>query len=1430
MPTEVRQTQQIPDNPVQAAFLGLDIGSTTIKAVALDSRGDLLLSRYMRHNSNVRSCLASILGEFSPYCRQKSMSACVTGSGGIDLARELGLHFIQEVLACTVAISQRIPDADVVIELGGEDAKLTYLSGGIEQRMNETCAGGTGAFIDQMAAFIGTDAAGLNELALQAKTLYPLASRCGVFAKSDILPLLNEGCRREDIAASIMQAVVNQTVSGLAQGRSIRGKVVFLGGPLHFLSSLRQRFQASLREMQEAVFPSDGHFFVALGAALHGSDIKSAGFDISIILDKLKRSASGPLRSPLRPLFASEAELAAFRSRHARKSLPHMPLEAATGHAWLGIDSGSTTIKAVMIDEAGKLLYSWYESNHGDPLNASIRILQQIYARKNPDLAICGSCATGYGSALLTAALRLDADEVETVAHCAAATYFEPAVSFILDIGGQDIKCMHIRNGVIDRINLNEACSAGCGSFIENFSESLGMSLPKFVQAALMAQAPVDLGTRCTVFMNSRVKQAQKEGAAIDDIAAGLCWSVVRNAIFKVMKISNTATLGKHIVAQGGAFLNDALLRALELELGVNIVRPPVPGLMGAYGAALIARKRFRNGHVSGIRDQQGLAEFKVHSKTAHCKHCSNACLLTISTFGDKKKFISGNRCERGAGTQSNNLPNLAAWKYKRLFERKPLAPDQAFRGVIGIPRALNIYENYPLWHSLLTSLGFRVELSASSSREAYFDAYDTIPSQTVCYPAKLTHGHILNLVRRGVQTIFFPCIQREQTDADFRHGVFNCPVVTGYPELIALNMGALAENRVNLIHNFLPLDRGTLAKRLLEIPFFAQIPKQEMEEAVATGFDEMDRFRSEIRSKGEETLKALAESGHMGLILAGHPYHVDPEINHGIAELVNSCGLGVLTEDSVAHLMPDPGQLRVVDQWAYHSRLYRAGAFAAQTDNLAVLQLVSFGCGLDALTGDQLEEIVMRNGRLYAQIKIDEGINLGAARIRIRSLLAAMREKHGNPANKPPKICAAVGKPPECEDFPQFLPEMKHTHTLLVPQMSPFHFQFVKEIFGSEGYDAVLLPHVSKEAIETGLRHVNNDACYPAIVVIGQLLDAVKSGKYDPQKIALVISQTGGGCRATNYIAFLRKALANAGLAHIPIANFSTNIQGPGIRLTFRMIARMIMAGHYGDALMRAIHRIRPYELEPGSTEALAAKWSRKGAENIESGSLLRFQRNMFAMIREFDRLPLKNSPRRPRIGLVGEILLKYHPEANNQAARVIEEEGGEAVVTDIMDFMLYSLYDHVFNYKHLTGSKKNYLIAKAAIAWQELTRLSLKMALAKSKRFSRPSRFKDLRNSAKKLISLGHQSGEGWLLGAEMIHMLDSGVSGILCMQPFGCLPNHIVGKGLIRELKKRYPKATIMALDYDPGASETNQINRIKLMMRSGMKDMRMKPYDF
>ncbi|MBS5049243.1 MAG: 2-hydroxyacyl-CoA dehydratase [Desulfovibrionaceae bacterium] len=1469
------------------AHIGLDIGSTTVKVVIMNGAKEVVHSRYQRHLSDVRATVAQLLDEalsapgLAQFDPAPAFTLAATGSGAIALAEELRIPFVQEVIASAESIRHTIPDVDVTIELGGEDAKITFFTGGVEQRMNETCAGGTGAFIDQMAAFLNTDAAGLNALAVNHRQLYPIASRCGVFAKTDILPLLNEGCAKEDIAASIFQAVVDQVVGGLACGRDIKGKVAFLGGPLAFLPALRQRFVDSLaldEDEGEAVFPDHAEFFVAGGAALHSlalaesRDENSADAaerlwtpdDVRALVRALRNSKGDGGAAHLPALFDTPADLEDFRARHAKDKALRADLKDLEGtpdkpaSVYLGIDSGSTTIKATLIDERGRILYTSYGASQGEPLSAAVDILHEVYDRMPPHVRIAAAGVTGYGSGLIRAGLRADIDEVETLAHCKAAQFFLPDVSFVLDIGGQDIKCLHVKNGMVDRIQLNEACSAGCGSFVETFAKSLGMPLPVFVKEALEARRPVDLGTRCTVFMNSRVKQAQKEGSPVGDIAAGLSYSVIKNALYKVIKISSPEELGDRVMAQGGAFHNDALLRALELSLGRDVVRLDISGLMGAFGAALLARERAPL-EGSALLSREELAAFHVDSTVARCQHCTNHCLLTVTRFGDGTRFISGNRCERGAGKSArrNDLPNLYAYKYQRLFEHYiPLPPENAPRGAVGVPRVLNMYENYPLWFTLLTELGFRVELSAPSNKALYGLGLSTIPSQTVCYPAKLAHGHIIDLIQRRVKHIFYPCIPLEIQDFSSQDNHYNCPVVGGYPELLRNNIDVLRASGVQLDCPFLPLDQELLLPRLRELSLFADISETEMRRALRLAFEEQRQFKTDMREAGEAALRLIQDKGLQGVILAGHPYHVDPEVHHGIPDLITATGLAVLTEDSVAHLMPDPGRLRVVDQWTYHARLYRAAAYAAGTEQIALVQLVSFGCGLDAVTADQVEEILAVGDRLYTQIKIDEGANLGAARIRVRSLLATMRERRlrmggarpalpgltpsadaavpppGAPrpdSTEPgapgldtaphPEVRAALGAPEDVfKGTPSFTEAMRATHTILIPQMSPLHFQFLPPLLTACGYKAELLPTVSRAAVELGLRHVNNDVCYPAITVIGQLLHAVQSGRYDPNRIALIISQTGGGCRATNYIGFLRKALADCGLTQIPILSF--NMAGldhnPGFKVNWSLMRRAIMLCFYGDVIMRLLYRVRPYEMEPGSALRLAGEWAERAKLSVAEGSLSSCYRNIRRMIRDFDALPLRDIPRKPRVGLVGEILLKFHPDANNAAVEVIEAEGGEAVMPDLLDFFLYGFYDDVFRYRNLGGKRRQAVISNLVLHFVLALRLPLRDMLRRSKRFEPPLSFRKLRGQVNGIISLGHQTGEGWLLTAEMMELLNSGVPNILCMQPFGCLPNHITGKGVLKELKRRYPDANIAAVDYDPGASEVNQINRIKLMM--------------
>ncbi|PRR76886.1 Activator of (R)-2-hydroxyglutaryl-CoA dehydratase [Clostridium liquoris] len=1400
--------------------LGLDIGSTTIKIVALDCNDKIIYSKYQRHFSDIKSTIVDVVNEAYAVINDRNINVMVTGSGGLSVSKWLDIPFIQEVIACTNTIERFIPSTDVAIELGGEDAKITFFRGGIDQRMNGTCAGGTGAFIDQMAALLQTDAAGLNDLAKNYKVIHPIAARCGVFAKTDIQPLLNEGAAREDIAASIFQAVVNQTISGLACGKIIKGNVAFLGGPLYFLSELRNRFIETLKlKEDEIIFPQNSQLFVAIGAALAAKGNKTISFkELKDRLENMKNCTNENVKI-LEPLFPTKEDLTDFRKKHNNSTVTRGELSNFKGQCFLGIDAGSTTTKAALIDKEGRLLYSYYGSNEGNPLKSTINILKELYSIMPKEAKIVNSAVTGYGEALIKAALSVDLGEVETIAHYKAAEFFLPGVDFILDIGGQDMKCLKIKDGVIDSIMLNEACSSGCGSFIETFANSLNMKVQDFAECALLAKNPVDLGSRCTVFMNSKVKQAQKEGASVGDISAGLSYSVIKNALFKVIKIRNPKELGKKIIVQGGTFYNDAVLRAFEIVSEREVVRPDIAGLMGAFGAALIAKERYCEGYISTLVNLDRLKDFNTSVHMRRCGKCANNCLLTINKFGNGKEFISGNRCERGIGKEEDNkdIPNLYKYKYNRLFNYIPLSKQEATRGTVGIPRVLNIYENYPFWFTMFTNLKFRVQLSPRSSKKLYELGIETIPSESACYPAKLVHGHIASLVNSGVDFIFYPCIPHEQKEIKEANNHFNCPMVTSYPEVIKNNMDVLKEKNIRFMDPFLPIDdKKRLIKRLYEEFHDFGISKDEISKAVDKAYEEDRKFKDDIRKKGEEVLQYLKSTGKKGIVLAGRPYHVDPEINHGIPEVITSFGIAVLTEDSVCHLDKVERPLRVVDQWMYHSRLYAAATFVAKKKDLELIQLNSFGCGLDAVTTDQVQEILNSYGKIYTVLKIDEGSNLGAIKIRIRSLMAAMAERKKNNF-KPEKRISAQKRI-------IFTKDMRKTYTILCPQMAPIHFELVQEAFKVSGYKLEVLPSVDKKAIDQGLKYVNNDACYPSIIVVGQIIEALKSGKYDLNSTSVIISQTGGGCRATNYIGFLRKALKEAGFSNIPV--ISANVIGieknPGFKISLGLINKGLMAVVYGDLLMRVLYRVRPYEKIHGSANLLFERWMEKCKINVRNGSRKEFKENIFNIVKDFDGLEVDNVIK-PKVGVVGEILVKFHPTANNNIVHVLEEEGAEAIVPDLLDFFMYCAYDANYKYEKLSGSKINMVISNGAIKAMEFYRREMKECLNNSNRFTPPKEIEKLAESASPIVSIGNQTGEGWFLTAEMIELIEGGVKNIICMQPFACLPNHVTGKGMIKELKRVYPGTNIAAIDYDPGASEVNQLNRIKLMLSVAYKNL-------
>ncbi len=1409
--------------------MGLDIGSTTVKTTVLDAENNCLFSCYQRHFSDIRATVLDVLSQAQAQLGDIEIAAAVTGSGGLSLSERLGLPFIQEVIACTKAVEEMIPQTDVVIELGGEDAKITYFGDFLEQRMNGACAGGTGAFIDQMALLLRTDALGLNDLAQKHKVVYPIASRCGVFAKTDIQPLINQGAAKEDIAASIFQAVVNQTITGLACGKPIRGRVAFLGGPLHFLPQLRQAFIDTLNLNDEtAILPDNAHYYVALGCAFslrEEKNIKEEPF--SAIIKRLQdiNVSEIALSSGLDPLFSSEEELSAFRQRHQKAQAKRAPLDQAKGEIYLGIDAGSTTSKAVLIDEERNILYSFYAGNKGEPVDLCVEILKDIYKNLPPGVTIANTVVTGYGEDLVKAALKADIGEVETMSHYKAAEEFLPGVEFILDIGGQDMKAIRVHNGIIESIILNEACSSGCGSFIETFAKSLDMSVSDFAAAAITSKKPMDLGNRCTVFMNSKVKQAQKEGASVSDISAGLSYSVIKNALYKVIKIRRPEEFGEKILAQGGTFYNEAVLRAFEKETGREIVRPDIAGLMGAFGAAIIAQERHTPGQKSSIISPAELENFSYSKAFRHCDKCPNNCLLTVMEFGDGRGFISGNRCERGAGIErkKSDIPNLYAYKYKRLFSYRSLKHEEAPRGTIGIPRVLNMYEDYPLWHTFFTELGFSVVLSPKSDKSVFELGMESIPSEAVCYPAKLTHGHIMALINKGIKTIFYPSVVYETKEFEESDNNFTCPVVSGYPDVIKNNVEELREKNIQYIRPYVTLNNKEKFIESVHNTFLKRssynISLEEVTAAADKAFEELENFRLDIRKKGEEALKYIESHQIHGVVLSGRPYHIDPEINHGMPNIILSQDMAVLTEDSVAHLAPIERPLRVRDQWSYHSRLYAAASFVAQRDDLDLIQLTSFGCGLDAVTSDQVAEILERHNKIYTTIKIDEGDNLGAANIRIRSLKVTIDEKKQKAEAKTEQKEMPIMK------RPLFTKEMKTRHTIIAPQMSPIHFQFLTGAMKANGYNLEILPKVTDADREEGLKYVHNDACYPCILTTGQLINALKSGRYDLNNVSLMMTQTGGQCRATNYVSFIRKALKDAGMEQVPVIAISAQKleKHPGIKWTPKLLKHLVIALNYGDVLMNVLYRVRPYEKIPGSVDALYSKWVKKGKETAFKGSLRQYKKDMYALVREFDEIPLTEEIK-PRVGLVGEILVKFSPDANNRIVDLIEKEGGEAVMPSLLDFVLYCAYNSKYKAKYLGGSIKAAKYSDLIISLLEWSRKPMRQALEKSKRFFPPSYIKDTAAQAKKVVSLGNQAGEGWFLTGEMLELMAEGVNNIVCMQPFACLPNHITGRGALKEIKRQHPESNIIAVDYDPGASESNQINRIKLMMSVAKKHLR------
>lgn len=1401
-------------------FLGLDLGSTTVKYVLLDEQRRVLAQDYRRHKSNLLETVRALLGEVAEKFPNRPVRPVLSGSGALALCEALGLTFLQEVAAGAAFLAERMPDADVAIELGGEDAKLLYLTNGLELRMNEACAGGTGAFIDQMAALLSTDPAGLNELAADAQVSHPIASRCGVFAKTDLVALLNAGVSRAEAARSVLDAVAEQTISGLACGRPIRGRIVFLGGPLSFLSCLRESFERKLGGSGQtfAALP-DAHYAVAYGAALSGDEAPEVP-SLTALAEKFEHVALPGDSTRLPALFESEAEVEAFRARHAREKVERRPLSDASGDLFLGIDLGSTTVKGVLIDAEGRLLFDWYERNEGNPLERLFPRIRALLSALPTGARIRSICTTGYGAELAQAALGAAWAEVETLAHQRAAAHFAPDVSYVIDIGGQDMKCLAVQNGLIRSVALNEACSSGCGSFLQNFSDQLGLKLSEFVAAALRARAPVDLGTRCTVFMNSKVRQAQRDGATTEDIAAGLCHSIVRNALYKVLRIRNADELGKRVVVQGGTFLNDGVLRAFETHIGREVVRPDIAGHMGAYGAALLAMERTTAETPVPTFAEETFDLTNVVRRDFLCKGCSNRCHLTMHRFASGEKFISGNRCEfavRSLGRAKKDTVSFMDEKTALLFDRPVL--ENAPRGVIGIPRVLNIYEHYPFWHAFFTKLGFAVRLTPPSNREMASEGLETIPSQTLCYPAKLAHGHVARLAREGVDRIWLPSVAREGRPFPEGDARYACPVVGGYPEVLQLNLQSTFPN-VRLHTPFIDLEREASVVRGT-IESFPDLSSSEVKAAFAAGTDAIADYRTKLRALGEERAALAHAHGIPLIVLAGHPYHVDPLVNHGIPTLIASMGAEVVTEDSIAHLVTKSQPLSVVNQWTFHSRLYRAAEYAVEHADTEVVQLVSFGCGLDAVTSEQMKRLLEPEGKLYTLLKIDEGDAFGAARIRLRSLMAALDDRRRTEKRRVIPIASIPSAHREAE--PE-RPKLEKGSTLYIPQMAPLHFPILTAALGSIGYDVRLLSEVRPKALEYGLRYVNNDACYPAIVVIGQFLDAIASGEIDAEKPVLLLAQTCGPCRATNYPNLLRWALRDFGREDIPVYSLSAGAIDPlhALPVGMKGFLRLTHAVLLGDMIQRLTYSLRARELNKGDAEELRRKWTQIAIERVREGRYFGFADLLRDMTDDYLRVPVLTH-HMPRAGVVGEILLKYHPEANQHIVDEMIAQGVEPVVGDLSSFFLYCLYDDVYRAERYGDSKVKALMAKTLIAWIESMRKDAAKILEGTP-FPKPESLAAGLEHIRGVVSAGQQAGEGWLLTAEMMECLHEGIPNVVCLQPFGCLPNHITGKGVMRSLRERFPEANLCAIDFEAGTSHANVSNRLKLFLKQAKERFR------
>ncbi len=1405
--------------------IGLDVGSTTAKIAVIDKDDKLVYSRYERHHAQVGQLVSRYLEEILGQVGDAPVSMCITGSVGMATAEQLGVEFVQEVVAASVLAKNRYPEAKALIDIGGEDAKVVFFNGGhTDLRMNGNCAGGTGAFIDQMSVLMGIDNQRMSELAMNATQVYPMAARCGVFAKTDVQNLMARNLPEENIAASIFHSIAVQTVVTLSRGVDFKAPILLCGGPLTFLPALRRAF-ADYLKMPETDFivSEQSNLVPAMGCAIKAKD-STQEMTITALRQKLNAPLNVKWSSELQPLFKSEEEHREWLKGKQAYHTPVHALKPGKQQVVLGIDSGSTTTKLIAIDaETGNIVFSNYRLNLGNPIGAvsgALSALKEQAAHAKTTLEIIGSCTTGYGEELIKTAFRMEKGIIETMAHYQAAAALMPNVSFILDIGGQDMKAIFVENGAVVRMELNEACSSGCGTFIQTFANNLGYKVEDFAALACQSKAPCDLGTRCTVFMNSKVKQVMREGAAVADISAGISYSVIKNCLYKVLKLQNTDSLGGHIVVQGGTMRNDSVVRAFELLTGTNVARSNMPEMMGAYGCALYILSEFKANSqksVSARSIEDLLAMSDYETKQLQCHGCENKCMVSRYTFTSGEKFYSGNKCERvfnnkGAGAVKGE--NIYATKYKLLFQRACLEKGSR---TIGIPRILNMYENYPFWHRLLTDVGFRVVLSSESTFYRYEGALGSVMSDNICFPAKLVHSHIAELNnKKEVERILMPYVVFERNDDERRTiNSFNCPIVSGYSDVIKSAMPLNKPLDAPVI-NF--ANERLLERQIIDYLKTLGVKKSVAKEAFANALQAQREYGSLLKQKNKEILEGSKKAGRLTILLAGRPYHTDPLIQHKLSEMIASLGVDVISDDIVREdTVTNSGETYLVKQWAYMNRIVKSGQWAAEQDNqVHFVEMTSFGCGPDSFIQDEIRDILRRHQKPFTLLKIDDVSNIGSLKLRVRSLVESLSHKL-NTSRQEASVPLA---------YTQVFKKEDAKRKILAPHMTEYLTPVISPILKLMGYDVEVLPISDQTSSELGLKYANNEICYPATLIVGDIIKALKSGKYDLNNTAIVMSQTGGQCRATNYAGLIKRAMVANGFQDVPLitlgvtatasdeANEQEGFQVPWLKYSQIIVTAIL----YGDALNEMYNACLVREKTPGIAKTLREKYIKAIEEPILANKPDALIRLLGKAAVEFDANTIDKKV--PRVGIVGEIFLKFNPFSHQYIEDYITSKGIEVVPPLLAPFFLQE-FVNVEAQKHLRLSCSRVPDAVVRLAYQALIGRRIKQVNRAAGKFRYFRKFTNIYDDAKEvegIVSLAAQFGEGWLLPADIIGYVRDGVDNVISLQPFGCIANHVISKGIEKRLHTLYPRLNLLSLDFDSGVSAVNVTNRLLLFLDS------------